>query len=1104
MNSRHTLKTLFCLGVICLSGLCISLSAQTTATPVTVNDLPYFEGFEDQTQAAIDWKLNNVLLPPMINQIADHWFLSTASSYQGKGCLLVSDAKEGGKSSTYSGKRCWTVAYREFDLPVGNYTLRFAWRCKGEDRLKTSNGITSSPRTSADGFYVGWLPQNTNILSGSTGGVDAELLKSHKKLRETKYPGEEDYKYNGSQFWKLEELTLNVPVAGIYRLYYVWDNDGDDYSLMYGPAVNIDNVQLDKQTAACPAPTALNAAVNNLDVTLTWQGNAAEYEVSYRSYGDTQTKYVRPNPKTNSCKITNMRQGLYDFFVRSICGAGDTSMYTTLNEIQVIDRSKRCIHFEDLYNAKCGHAKKMGGDNYQKLNFQERPGGWDFGSESEESYHTMHTHPGEVDPRTGGNLETIPVGELEAVRLGGWQTEGNAQYITYKYSVPTGANQVFMLRYAVVLEAPFDGTHNTQVNGVFTDMPRFTMELLNNKGNLLDADCGFADFYATITDPTWKQVKDANEQVTVYKPWTAVGIDLSKYAGQTLNIKFSTYDCMLEGHFGYAYFTLSCEETSGLSGRMCGNEQKATVEAPSGFDYEWFRPDNTTLNSPTPTPDSRDRVYDIVNPVVGTYTCNLISQVNNSCVSTITIDLRPRQPKTIFVPQYRPKDCKNIYEFTNSSQIMVDGKLTGADCNYYEWDFGDGSEVSYDKSPTHEFPATGGTYTIRLLSAIDDNSCTDTRDTTIIVPDITQNEIVIDTIQCSGKPYIYPGDPNKTPHTESEQFTVEGTNQAGCPVIAHINLTVIDQLSDTIREVICAGETYTYTDDNGKEWTYTFSGEFKLGAYTSENGCPGMRYLELTVLDALKLDTDIPEICADQTSFAVPFTIPSGAATACKVTFDATAKAAGFIDSYQDVTATELNIALPSTIKPDKYSAEVELQTERCGVFNFPLNFVVNYPKDIIVQKWNNVIALKNENYNGGGYTFTHYQWYKNGELIRGANLPYLYIGADATFNTTDTYSVDLVRTGENYNVSTCLLPIVVKNDVSDYVRLGTVAAVGQRITLSAPLPTCNAQWYTADGRLVGEYQVVDDNLTAPTTQGIYILHLIFDTEIRNYKIVVQ
>lgn len=795
--------------------------------PVSIEDLPWFEGFEnDGTEK--HWKLNGVFrdLPALQKNLNDKWYFSKAEHYSGERCLLISDTENAGSASVYGNKKNIITAYREFDLPQGKYELSFAWRCKGESKkyIETVSGtsqIVDDPI--GDGFYVAWLPGSTDIVSSSSNDITSlpvfsQLKASHKGIK-----GDENM-FNGNQFWSLENAVVDVPSDGVYRLYFVWYNDGDRYWKEFSPSACIDNIQLERADAPCSKPENLSAVSDGLNVTVTWSGSASEYEVSYRSYGESYTRFVRPNVKTNSVTITDMKEGLYDFFVRAICAPGDTSMYATLSEILVFDRENRCIQFDDFNNASCGWKRKTNGsDSYDDVVFNKndiKKGGWNFGSESVYSRHTVHNHPGEVDPRTNGKLKTIPPGEVMSVRLGSWETGGNIQYIEYEYDVHVLSTQILYLNYAVVLGAPFDRTHmEPDENGQFSKMPHFSMEIKDTNGRQLDPVCASADFYANPNDTAWHTEVIGDGDSVVYKNWTTVAVNLSGLVkpspgmvSSKIFIKFIVSDCVFEGHFGYTYFTLRCEEMTGKA-LKCGNEPLAVVEAPEGFFYEWYRPDNTTLNSPNPVPDSKERVYEVQNPVLGTYLCKLIyTEHPDGCSTDLKVNLEPRQPRSVFVPVYAPRDCKNIYRFTNSSHI-IEGENeipTSEKPQYFEWNFGDGSPVLYDSGDVeHEFPADGGKFSVSLLTAINDNSCTDVQTIELNVPSISANSVQIDTTVCSNKPYVYP-DNRDIEYTESGTYVINSVNGAGCDVEVTIRLTVIDSLTVHVSDTICEGEEYAF------------------------------------------------------------------------------------------------------------------------------------------------------------------------------------------------------------------------------------------------------------------------------------------------------
>lgn len=82
----------------------------------------------------------------------------------------------------------------------------------------------------------------------------------------------------------------------------------------------------------------------------------------------------------------------------------------------------------------------------------------------------------------------MPNGEKASVKLGNSSTGAEAESISYDYFVDTTQFDMLTLKYAVVLQNP-DHTLENQ--------PRFTLEILDSSGVLIDSTCAFADFYAS-------------------------------------------------------------------------------------------------------------------------------------------------------------------------------------------------------------------------------------------------------------------------------------------------------------------------------------------------------------------------------------------------------------------------------------------------------------------------------------------------------------------------------------------------------------------------------------------------------------------------------
>jgi hypothetical protein len=192
--------------------------------------------------------------------------------------------------------------------------------------------------------------------------------------------------------------------------------------------------------------------------------------------------------------------------------------------------------------------------------------------------HTVITEQG-TDPYTGNQLTLLPPGENAVVKLGNLYDGGEAQAITYTFTVdPNYA--VLLVNFAVVLQDP----HH------YPDLqPHFVMRVLDANGHQVSG-CTEYDVRANADIPGFIPLNDIR-----WRPWTEVGFDLSEYAGQQVSLQFVTYGCAYEAHFGYAYFTAHCIGPN-LTGECDGDS--ITFTAPPGFEhYEWTNGDTTSIST---------------------------------------------------------------------------------------------------------------------------------------------------------------------------------------------------------------------------------------------------------------------------------------------------------------------------------------------------------------------------------------------------------------------------------------------------------------------------------------------------------------------------
>ena len=335
-------------------------------------------------------------------------------------------------------------------------------------------------------------------------------------------------------------------------------------------------------------------------------------------------------------------------------------------------------------------------------------GSIDMGYASALSRHTVHYDINETDPRTGGLLHTVPVGAAASVRLGNWSHNANApeaEAISYGITVDTMDFNLLIMRYAAVLQDP---NHSPD------KQPRFSLELLDATGHVLDSSCGRADFIANY-QLGWNIAAGS----VLWKDWTTVGVDLTPYAGQTVYVRLTTRDCNEGSHYGYAYFTLECMRRN-VTTSSCGVVDNNQFTAPSGFNYYWYTSASTDTISTAQT---------ISVPTDNTlsYMCQVSFVDNPSCHFTMNAYAGTRYPLSLFDYEISLAPCSFDVIFTNHSTISSDGVTpvgTGEGVETAVWILGNGDTiVSYNTSMNY---TSEGTYNVSLITGIAGDACLDT------------------------------------------------------------------------------------------------------------------------------------------------------------------------------------------------------------------------------------------------------------------------------------------------------------------------------------------------------------------------------------------
>ena len=560
----------------------------------------------------------------------------------------------------------------------------------------------------------------------------------------------------------------------------------------------------------CQCLKAVNPHVTNVQLNsaeIHWNpataslGWIVEYwaEDSEQKYYDTVT--------TNFCALTNLIPATnYTCYIHSLCDSLD---YRCAVKLSFFTYSDNCFNFLDIRGANCSAQYGTFEAPYENY------GIIDYGPASATSRHTIHKNPLEKDIRTGDSLSTVPEGEIGSVRLGNWHYGAESESINYNYLIDTTNFDLLLLKYAIVLQTP---------NHTVNDQPRFTLSIIGENGRILDEICGYTNFYAN-NELGWNINEDEG---VIWKDWTTMGVDLTSYHGQNIRIRLATFDCAEGGHYGYAYFTLSCASKYD-SKRACGAVDSVTFTAPIGFFYQWYKenePDNII---------STDRKLSVlVNN--STFYCKCTSTENPYCILIMKYVAERNYPFSQF--NYNINLCNKEVTFFNRSIVSNNDTIPIGNkyCDDTKWIYHNQEESTLD-TVTFTYDSIG-VYPVMLISKLNEGVCADT-----LIQDIVITNYYSDTIRafiCEGKAYTQ----NGFNETEQGIYSQNIITVNGCDSLIVLDLKFYSSSNDTIYDTICKGEVY---EQHG--FICPFPGTYTK-RYETVNGCDSLITLCLTQVQA--------------------------------------------------------------------------------------------------------------------------------------------------------------------------------------------------------------------------------------------------------------
>ena len=215
--------------------------------------------------------------------------------------------------------------------------------------------------------------------------------------------------------------------------------------------------------------------------------------------------------------------------------------------------------------------------------------------------------------------------------------------------------------------------------------------------------------------------------------------------------------------------------------------------------------------------------------------------------------------------------------------------------------------------------------------------------------------------------------------------------------------------------------------------------------------------------------------------------------------FDAEAQQAGFPAEievqFDNSGSSYMAVPLPASAKSaEVYHADLILHND-CMNDTVNIDFRVNYKaEDVIAQRWNDVLGVKNSASNGG-FEFVAYQWYKDYQIMPGETNSYIY----QALETASTYYVELT---DKNGMTLCSCPMSPVDEAAaetpeldiKYLQEGSVSQV--QVAQKAA-----AKVYDVMGRCVSTHALEPgiNTIDNPANSGVYILKIMFE-DIKDVK----
>lgn len=808
-------------------------------TPDVAKDLPYSTGFEEGQDQ--NWSLVQG------DDATNKWYVGEAGFKDGVRGLYIS--ADGGTSNTYKKADDRVYAVRSFNvLTAGEYTFEFDYKCEGDYSSYWDSDWEEYIYTPIAYLNAYIVPSTEEITAGEDANPNWTSIETELYSTET-------------AAWKHSTKTVYIGTPGVYSLAFQWYSRSS-YSATSGRGgASVDNVEIKQVLCASLQNKPMVSHIASNSALLSWERESDGMQIrigtSY-NIATTGTALLDTIVTLNTdCPLKGLETNTeYYVAVRSVCQSGETFEYSATWKTVSFKTScevLRLPYSEDFYtDVKNDECWSLYNGLFTGTEIQTS-------SLTKVSYNWAHI-------TSGYGISN------NHMKLNIFGTDRKAWLVTPSIYIDDAEAQL-MFDMALTKYGSSDPIRDATKQAD----DRFIVFVSSDNGNS----------WSLSHAREWNNTGSEYVYNNIPNTSTTVTMPLADYAGDTVRIAFygestvgSTGTEDNDLHIGnLQIFNGSVEE---VKDTICANTDYTgygfTIpkdKLTPGLEYHdsKFYTENgvTTLYNlslyvlPEAKVEVRDTAcanvpyekygFQIAHPQTRTYTlASGTLQTAYGCDSVVVLHLFA--PETQFNQQLTICDTETPYAF---------GELSLTESGVYTQTFQGSlcdSIVTLDLTvlPTkteitkticegESFPigtesfSTTGDHEVTLKNVL---GC----DSTIVLHLTVQGTegVTYTGYVCKGSKYY---DDNFSDLTEAGTYDRTLTSSLGCDSIVHLNLVVLEPITNSVQETICNGDIYPFDgQDLVSEGIYT-------GTFPSAMGCDSIVTLQLTVLPTPEVSQEL-------------------------------------------------------------------------------------------------------------------------------------------------------------------------------------------------------------------------------------------------------